>query len=292
MKLKKVLSGLLAAGLLLLPQAVFPPVAAAAQSTVAAAQLSPRLKRVASIIAAAAPCRVYFSDLSSKYSFHRGDEAMSSASMIKVFILAKAYQDIADGTLSRDETFTLSGENVVGGSGTLQGLPYGTKVSLKKVLETMIIDSDNTATNIMIERLGMNNINAYMQAHGYQHSVLKRKMMDYDAIAAGRNNLTSVRDVGLLFKRLYKGKCVNKALDDEMLSIYKRQTDNDKIPAGLPAGTVVAHKTGEVNDVRHDGGIVYTPKGNYVLVIFTSNYYAYDDIAALSKRIYDVYVAE
>jgi beta-lactamase class A len=289
LKLRKVLYGLLVAGLFLSPQIVLPPAAQAAQSTTAAVQLSPRLKQVAGIIKAAAPCRVYFSDLSSKYSFYRGDEAMSSASMIKVFILAKAYQDIADGTLSRNETFTLTSDNVVGGSGTLQGLPYGTKVSLQKVMDTMIIDSDNTATNIMIDRLGMDNINAYMQSHGYQHSVLKRKMMDYDAIAAGRDNLTSVRDVGNLFKRLYKGTCVNAALDNEMLSIYKRQTDNDKIPAGLPAGTVVAHKTGEVNDVRHDGGIVYTPKGNYVLVIFTSNYYAYDDIANLSKRIYDAY---
>ena len=65
---------------------------------------------------------------------------------------------------------------------------------------------------------------------------------------------------------------------------YKRQTDNDSIPGDLPQGTVVAHKTGEVSDVRHDGGIVYTPKGAYVLVIFTRNYTPYETMADCRRR--------
>ena len=277
----------------LLPALTVPGRAAAAQAvSQQEAKLSPRLRKIAGIIKNAAPCHVYFSDLTQKGGLYRGNETMPSASMIKVFILALAYQDIADGTLSRNETFTLTRDNVVGGSGTLQNRAYGTRVPLKELLEKMIIDSDNAATNILIDRLGMENINAYMQAHGYHSSVLRRKMMDLAALQAGRDNLTSVKDVGLLFKRLYNGTCVSPELDAEMLGIYDQQTDNDKIPARLPEGTVVAHKTGEVSDVRHDGGIVYTSNGDYVLVIFTSDYYPYDGIAALSRKIYDAYTAE
>lgn len=293
MKPGKAVCALLAAGMFLLPALTVPGRAAAAQAvSQQEAKLSPRLRKIAGIIKNAAPCHVYFSDLTQKGGLYRGNETMPSASMIKVFILALAYQDIADGTLSRNETFTLTRDNVVGGSGTLQNRAYGTRVPLKELLEKMIIDSDNTATNILIDRLGMENINAYMQAHGYRSSVLRRKMMDLAALQAGRDNLTSVKDVGLLFKRLYNGTCVSPELDAEMLGIYDQQTDNDKIPARLPEGTVVAHKTGEVSDVRHDGGIVYTSNGDYVLVIFTSDYYPYDGIAALSRKIYDAYTAE
>ncbi len=101
---------------------------------------------------------------------------------------------------------------------------------------------------------------------------------------------TFQRDVGLLFKRLYQGKCVSKDLDAQMLAIYKAQVDTDMLPDKLPKGTVVAHKTGEVRDLRHDGGIVYTAKGDYVLVVFTRDYTPYASVADLSRRVYDGYV--
>ena len=160
--------------------------------------------------------------------------------MIKVFILARAYEDLRNGSLSRKETFTLTPENVVGGAGVLQGRPYGTKVPLQEALDLMITESDNTAANLLIDRLGMDRINSYLQSHGYSHSVLRRKMMDTKAMEEGRENMTSTRDVALLFKRLYRGNCVGPAQDREMLEIYKRQTDNDSIPGDLPQGTVVA----------------------------------------------------
>lgn len=210
--------------------------------------------------------------------------------MIKVFILAAAYEDIRDGKLSLTETFTLTDKNVVAGSGVLQGMPKGTTVTVKKALDEMIIHSDNTATNLMIDRLGMDRVNRYLKEHGYKDTTLRRKMMDFDAAKKGAENMTTVRDVGLLFKRLYQGKCVSKDLDAQMLAIYKAQVDTDMLPDKLPKGTVVAHKTGEVRDLRHDGGIVYTAKGDYVLVVFTRDYTPYASVADLSRRVYDGYV--
>ena len=248
------------------------------------------MQKIGKIIQGAGPAQVYFTDLATNQSLYRGSSTLPSASMIKVFILARAYEDLRNGSLSRKETFNLTPENVVGGAGVLQGRPYGTKVPLQEALDLMITESDNTAANLLIDRLGMDRINSYMQSHGYSHSVLRRKMMDTKAMEEGRENMTSTRDVALLFKRLYRGNCVGPAQDREMLEIYKRQTDNDSIPGDLPQGTVVAHKTGEVSDVRHDGGIVYTPKGSYVLVIFTRNYTPYETMAGLSEKIYQAFV--
>ncbi|WP_302371507.1 serine hydrolase [Acidaminococcus massiliensis] len=284
--------GLLLTGLLLLSGVGVPRTTQASAPAAASARaaLSPRLQKIGRIIREAGPAQVYFTNLATNQSIYLGSETMPSASMIKVFILAKAYEDIQDGRLSRKETFTLTSDNVVGGAGVLQGRGYGSKVPLQEALELMITESDNTAANLLIDRLGMDRINAYMQSHGYTHSVLRRKMMDTEAMEAGRENLTSTRDIALLFKRLYQGKCVGPAQDREMLAIYKRQTDNDSIPGDLPQGTVVAHKTGEVNDFRHDGGIIYTPKGDYVLVIFTRNYTPYGTMAELSEKIYQAFV--
>jgi beta-lactamase class A len=284
--------GLLLAGLLLMPGWSLPRTASASTPAAASAPtaLSPRMQKIGKIIQGAGPFQVYFTNLSTNQSIYRGSETMPAASMIKVFILAKAYEDIQSGSLRRNETFTLTPDNVVGGAGILQGRGYGTRVSLQETMDLMITESDNTAANLLIDRLGMDRINSYMQSHGYTHSVLRRKMMDTEAMREGRENMTSTRDIALLFKRLYRGQCVGPAQDREMLEIYKRQTDNDSIPGALPQGTVVAHKTGEVSDFRHDGGIVYTPKGDYVLVIFTGNYTPYETMADLSEKIYQAMV--
>lgn len=256
----------------------------------AAVNVPANLAAVSKTVKGAAPYGVYFSDLKTGKGYYRNSVQTPAASMIKVFILAAAYEDIRDGKLSLTETFTLTDKNVVAGSGVLQGMPKGTTVTVKKALDEMIIHSDNTATNLMIDRLGMDRVNRYLKEHGYKDTTLRRKMMDFDAAKKGAENMTTVRDVGLLFKRLYQGKCVSKDLDAQILAIYKAQVDTDMLPDKLPKGTVVAHKTGEVRDLRHDGGIVYTAKGDYVLVVFTRDYTPYASVADLSRRVYDGYV--
>ncbi|WP_337616824.1 serine hydrolase, partial [Acidaminococcus timonensis] len=172
--------GLLLAGLLLMPGWSFPRIASASTPAAASAPtaLSPRMQKIGKIIQGAGPFQVYFTNLSTNQSIYRGSETMPAASMIKVFILAKAYEDIQSGSLRRNETFTLTPDNVVGGAGILQGRGYGTRVSLQEAMDLMITESDNTAANLLIDRLGMDRINSYMQSHGYTHSVLRRKMMD------------------------------------------------------------------------------------------------------------------
>ncbi len=232
---------------------------------------------------------VYVNDVNQNFVYVYQNKPMPSASMIKVFILAKAYEEINKGTLAESEIHTLRRDEIVGGAGNIQGKPVGSQLSIKYLLEQMIVESDNIATNIMIERLGMDNINNYIQQHGYKDTRLQRRMMDFAAQQQGRENYTSVNDLGNIFLQMYKHTCVNEAMDEKMLDILKGQTDNDKIPQGLPQGTEVAHKTGELPGVYNDGGIIYTKQGDYLLVVLANKVggEAIGNIADLSRKVYD-----
>ena len=204
-----------------------------------------------------------------EYSYHAN--AMRSASMIKVFILGAAMEKIRDGQLSLSRTITLHAHDKVGGAGVLTGYADGSELSLDTILRLMITESDNTATNLVIDLLGMNEINAYIQRGGYVDTILQRKMMDTEAVAAGRENYSSAPDLGHFFHKLYAHSCVSPALDDRMLDYLKGQTDTECFPAALPHADI-AHKTGELAGLYDDGGIIYMPDRTFIMVCMTENY--------------------
>lgn len=203
--------------------------------------------------------------------FIYNSKPMRSASMIKVFIMAAVMDKAKSGELDIDETIILRGSDKVGGAGILAGYASGTALSLREVMELMITHSDNTATNMIIDRVGMSAINAYIQREGYADTVLRRKMMDYDAIYAGRENFSSVRDLGTFFARLYNYECVSEDYDKIMLDFLVKQTDTDCFPSALP-DKQIAHKTGALDGLYDDGGIIYSNAGDAVLVIMTENF--------------------
>lgn len=141
---------------------------------------------------------LYYPDSNTEeYTFQ--SEPMRSASMIKVFLLGAAMEQVRDGNLSLSQPLTIHSSDQVGGSGVLSGYASGTTLPLTDVLNFMITVSDNTATNMIIDLLGMDHINAYIQREGYTDTILRRKMMDTQAVAEGRENYTSVRDLGHFF---------------------------------------------------------------------------------------------
>lgn len=196
---------------------------------------------------------------------------MQSASMIKVFVLGTAMEQVRDEKLSLTQLLTLHDYDKVGGSGILAGYASGTTFSLDQILRLIITVSDNTATNMAIDLLGMDTINAYIQREGYTDTVLQRKMMDYQAMNAGWENYTSVRDLGHFFKKLYNRNCVSPELDDIMLGYLIRQTDDECFPAVYP-NMMIAHKTGELAGVYADGGIFYDEVETFILVCMTEYY--------------------
>ena len=142
---------------------------------------------------------------------------MRSASMIKVFILAAAMEKVQNGEIFLDETIILKSSDKVGGAGILAGYSSGSEFSLREILRLMITESDNTATNIVIDRIGMSAINNYISKNNYTDTILRRKMMDMDAIYAGRENFSSVKDLGNIFVKIYNHNCVSENCDEIMI---------------------------------------------------------------------------
>lgn len=144
----------------------------------------------------------------------------------------------------------------------------GKKLSYRDLVEASITVSSNLATNILIEHLGARNIQTTADILGASGMQVLRGVEDQKAFDAGRNNTTDALGLLALFEAIGNGKAVNAQASAAMLEILKRQKFNDGIPAGLPAGTVVAHKTGTITRIHHDAGIVYASRP-YVLVILT-----------------------
>lgn len=204
-------------------------------------------------------------------NFLYNNKPMRSASMIKVFILAATMEKVQNGEISLDEPIILQYSDKVGGSGILADYSSGTEFSLREILRLMIAESDNTATNIIIDRIGMDAINNYISRNGYYDTILRRKMMDMNAIYAGRENFSSAKDLGDIFVKIYNHNCVSETCDDIMIDFLIGQTDTDCFPAALP-GKVIAHKTGALSGLYDDGGIIYNGENDAVLVIMTENF--------------------
>ncbi len=198
------------------------------------------------------------------------DEVLPTASSIKIAILAELYRQAQQGKLKLTDLHTLQSSDLVGGSGIAGALTPGiTRLSLRDVAALMISVSDNSATNILIDRVGMENVNALLDSLNLSHIRLRRKMMDLKAASEGRENVASPREMMLLLEALYRGKVLNKEMTADffnLLSIHKESY----IPRELPEDLRVANKPGELEGVRNDSGIVFTGARPYVISVMTA----------------------
>ncbi len=200
--------------------------------------------------------------------FIYNNQKWRSASMIKVFILATAMEMVKDGNLSLDQNLTLHSYDKVGGAGVLGGYASGTQLSLRTVLKLMITESDNTATNMIIDLIGMQTINDYIKEKNYNDTILQRKMMDFN----GRENYSSVKDLGNIFTKIYNHQCVSPECDDVMIEFLLGQTDTECLNTALP-NLRIAHKTGALSGLFDEGGIIYgSNNGDIILVMMTENF--------------------
>jgi beta-lactamase class A len=218
-------------------------------------------------------------------------QVLRSASLIKIFILAEAFRRIVRGELDPEEAVAIPAAEIVGGAGALEFAAPGTVRTWRQLLEAMIVESDNTATNMVIGRLGMASVNAMAAALGCTATALNRKMMDFAAAAAGQENYTTPAEVAAVLAKLYRGECVSPAADAAMVAILHRQEDRCKLPLLLPAAARVACKSGELERAEHDAGIVYGERCDYVLAVMSDE--LPDEgrgrgvIARLSRTVYD-----
>ncbi len=226
---------------------------------------------------------VYFRDLTSGDSILIDvDSRMHAASMMKVPVLIQLFRDAEAGRFALDDSVVITNRfaSIVDGSPyelsvtddseeTLYGR-LGERESIRQLAELMINVSSNLATNILIELVDAKRVQATMRELGADSIAVLRGVEDIKAYRAGLSNTTTARDLGVIFEAIYENRAASPESCREMLEILSRQRFNEGIPAGLPAGTRVAHKTGSITAIRHDGGIVYTEDGKaFVLVVLT-----------------------
>ena len=248
---------------------------------------------------------VAFHDLVRGDTMYLGaDERFHAASTMKVPVMIELFRKVDRHQLSLTQRLELKNEfssivdgspytlNVADDSDSLIYTWVGSQVTVHDLLEHMITRSSNLATNTLIGIVGAADANATAHALGARDIQVLRGVEDGKAYAAGMNNMTTARDLVTLMTAIESGLAASRVATDSMRAILSRQEFNDEIPAGLPPGTRVAHKTGQITGHLHDAAIVYPQRrGPYVLVVLTRGI---DDekvarslIADISRLVYE-----
>jgi beta-lactamase class A len=226
---------------------------------------------------------VAFHDLQTGDSLYlNADDSFHAASTMKVPVMIELFRSIDAGKLRLDQGILLVNQfgSIVDGS------PYsldagddsdssaykltGTRVPLKELINRMITRSSNLATNALIELVRAPNANETAHMLGARNIRVLRGVEDNKAFQAGMNNTTTARDLAVLLEAIETGRAASRSSCDAMREILLHQEFNEEIPAGVPPGTRVAHKTGWITGVLHDAAVVYPPgRKPYVLVVLT-----------------------
>src|SRR5215475_3436843 len=270
-------------------------------STVARAQ-SPKLEDakksvLARIEKSGAEVAIAFHTLDGKEEWYlRADESFHAASTMKVPVLIELFHQVKQGKLKLTDTVVIKNEfrSIVDGS------PYkldpaddsefdlykveGQARALSQLAELMITVSSNLATNLLIEKLGVDNIRAGVHSLGADGMSVLRGVEDSKAFQKGMNNTTTARGLAVLMTAIAEGKAVDSESSKEMVAILERQEFKDAIPAGLPKGIPIAHKTGDITKINHDAAIVYAERP-FVLVLLVRGLVEKKDSAALMAAI-------
>jgi beta-lactamase class A len=207
-------------------------------------------------------------DLTSGERFERGaDVVLPTASVIKLAILYELFRQADAGRIALDEEAVLDRRHAVPG-----GLLYelGTRrMSPRDLAVAMIVQSDNTAANVLIDRLEAGRINERMRELGLRDMQLRRRMLDLEAARRGQENVATARDVALLLERLHEGRGLSPPGAAALLEIL-RKPKASPLRRGLPPAIGIASKAGDLEGVRADAGIVYAPHRPYVIVVMTT----------------------
>ena len=199
-----------------------------------------------------------------------GDEVMPQASSIKIAVLAELYRQAGQNKLKLIDEYVVRKEDLVPGSNIMLGLTPGvTRITLRDLATMMVAVSDNSATNVLIERVGMENVNSMLEGLGLHATRLRRKMMDLKAASEGRENVSTPREMMALLETIYRGKLLGTGMKDDFFKILSTPKESSMLQ-GLPEDAVAANKPGELEAVRNDSGVVFVKNRPYVLCVMTT----------------------
>lgn len=228
---------------------------------------------------------IYIKNLKTGQAYSSNEtKSFEAGSLYKLWILLVAYDLIEKGQLTEDEQlsediavlndkFDIDKENAELTDGSIT-------LSVKDAMHQMIVISHNYAALLLAERVKMSTVSDYLSNKGFKDS------------AVGQPPQATPLDIANLFERIYKGELVNLVNTQKILELLKKQELNDGLPKFLPAGVEVGHKTGDIGWFKHDGGIVFSPKGDYVIVVMSqsdSPLVAQEKIAEISRIAYEYF---
>ncbi len=210
--------------------------------------------------------------------FIEPDKPFHAASTMKIPVMIELFRQVAAGHVSLEDQLTIRNEfrSIVDGSTYALSVDddsdrevyaaVGRTMTLRQLCELMITVSSNFATNLLIEKLGVEKIRGTVTRLGADGMQVLRGVEDDKAFQKGLNNSTTARGLLILLEPIANGKAVDPTSDAKMVEILKRQKFNEGIPAGVPRGIAVAHKTGNITRINHDAAIVYAPRP-YILIV-------------------------
>lgn len=230
---------------------------------------------------------IVFVDIESdKVLDYDGSRQFESASLMKLVVIAELYRLIQVGELDIDYPLTLEQKHIVGGAGDLKNLEPGTTFSIKVLVEKMITQSDNTATQMLTDFLTKDALQKSIKNLGLTGTTINRDVYDFAAIDEGLDNYITAKDAARLLVQIAKEELPGSK---EIHSVLERQQRNDMIGHNFPSGTRVAHKTGELNGILHDVGIVYAPRGAFVVALLSDQVQNRDKGVEIFGRLaYDI----
>jgi beta-lactamase class A len=213
-------------------------------------------------------------DNGKEYSL-RGEEKVRTASTIKLPIMTEVFHQIDQGKIKWTDEFTLPNMSQASGAGILGEFSEGTKIDLKTATNLMIVVSDNFATNLILDKISSNNVNDFMKTLGLNNTLSLRKIGgggDSKAYEEPVNKLFGIgvstpKDMAMLLEKLEKGEVVSRESSAQMIAILKRQQYTDGLGRNLLDTVPIASKSGSLDRLRSDVGIVYTRRGRIVMAI-------------------------
>jgi len=205
--------------------------------------------------------------------------------------MIEAVRQAAEGKLDLDRQIELADDQRVKGSGIVRYLHTGVSLTVKDLIWLMMIVSDNTATNMVMDIIGIDQVNATLRRMGCEKTTLQRKMYDWAAIERGMDNVCTARELTDLLAMIATGKVVGGEWDELMMDILHHQQDTGRLGMLLPDDVRLANKTGSHRDVYHDCGVVSTDSFSYAISVFCRAASSVGDarlaIARISKVVYD-----
>lgn len=219
-------------------------------------------------------------DLTDQRAFYlNADATYPTASTIKIAVLAELYRQNERGSGAKlGDLYTVNAKDGVGTEGILQAMSAGvSRITNRDLALLMVSLSDNSATNVLIDRVGMDNVNAWLAQLGLERTRLRRHMLDVKAAQEGRENTATPRELVTMLRAIHEGRVFGKATTEEFTKMLSTQKSS-YIPRLLPVDLTIANKPGSLDAVRNDAGIVFVPGRPFAIAVMTT--FARDEIDA------------